>query len=235
MSLSASPLNPDDIVVQYLPMVKKIAGSLFGLRFFDGVPFEEYVQFGAEGLLQAIQRYDPTLGAKFETYAQHRIKGAIMSGLEKSTEVNQQVATLRRMAQERIDSLIDAADEGQPRPQVTDAQAAFDRLVNVSLGLAVAFMLDDSGLFQSGTATSWDDGPNNLAYKQLQQRLMGAMNSLNDKERAVLEWHYFQHESFEVAAQQLGLSKGRISQLHRSALQKLRQALTVRQLGKLIG
>jgi RNA polymerase sigma factor FliA len=51
----------------------------------------------------------------------------------------------------------------------------------------------------------------------------------------VLEWHYFQHESFEVAAEQMNLSKGRVSQLHRTALSKLREALTVHQLGELIG
>lgn len=234
MSTPALKLPQGDLVTLYLPMVKKIAGGLFVQRFFDGVPFEEYVQFGFEGLLQAFERYDPALGAKFETYAQHRIKGAIISGLEKSTEVNQQVATLRRMAQERIDSLT-ATSDGEFPTLKDDPQAAFNRLVEVSLGLAVAFMLDDSGLFQSGTGTSWDDGPSNLAYKQLQQKLSAAMGGLNDKERAVLEWHYFQHESFDVAADQMGLSKGRVSQLHRNALRKLREALTVHQLGELIG
>lgn len=233
--MSATSKQPlDELVAQYMPLVKRIAGSLFGVRHFDGIPYEEYVQYGVEGLLQAIQRYDSSLGAKFETYAQYRIKGAIMSGLEKSSEVNQQVATLRRMAQERIDSLV-AQPEGAAPSFKGDPQAAFDRLIEVSLGLAVAFMLDDSGMFQSGGATHWDDAPGNLAYKQLQQRLTGAMAKLNDNERAVVEWHYFQHETFEVAAQELGLSKGRISQLHRSALGKLRQALTVRQLGELIG
>lgn len=221
--------------MQYMPLVKMIAGSLFGMRFFDGIPFEEYVQYGVEGLLQAIRRYDPALGAKFETYAQHRIKGAIMSGLEKSSEVNQQVATLRRMARERIESLIGAEDDNVPPALDDDPQAAFDRLVEVSLGLAVAFMLDDSGMFQQGGSFHWDDGPSNLAYKQLQQRLLGAMTALNDKERAVLEWHYFQHESFEIAAEHMGLSKGRVSQLHRNALRKLREALTVRHLGDLVG
>jgi RNA polymerase sigma factor for flagellar operon FliA len=234
VSRTASDIERDDLVAMYLPMVRKIAGSLFAQRHFDGVPFDEYMQFGAVGLLQSIDRYDPRHGVKFETYAQHRIKGAIVSGLEKSTEVNQQVATMRRIAHERIDSLVDApapiTPGGAPNPR-----AAFDKLVEVSLGLAVAFMLDDSALFRPEGGTSWDDGPNNLAYKQLQQRLFGAMAALNDKERAVLEAHYFQHEAFEEIAQQLALTKGRISQLHRNALAKLRQALTLQPLGELFG
>ncbi len=233
LHLGSDP-HQDALITQHMPMVKRIAGNLFAARSFDGIPFEEYVQYGVEGLLQASKRYDPMLGAKFETYAKHRIKGAIMSGLEKSSEVNQQVATLRRMARERIDSLVAQAGSHVPALH-DDPQAAFDRLVEVSLGLAVAFMLDDSNLFQSGQGSHWDDGPSNLAYKQLQQRLVGAMAQLNEKERAVLERHYFEHESFEVAADQLRLSKGRVSQLHRSALRKLRENLTVCHLGELLG
>lgn len=236
MSVTTSNQTQDERVIQYLPLVRKIAGGLFGVRFFDGVPFEEYLQFGAVGLLQALERYDPSMGAKFETYAQYRIKGAIMSGLEKSTEVNQQVATLRRMAQERVDSILSCPHaEGDDNAESLHDGQAFDRLVQVSLGLAVAFMLEDSSLFQSADRTSWDEGASNLAYKQLQQKLSGAMSQLTDNEQAVLHWHYFQHEPFEMAARQMGLTKGRVSQLHRSALNKLRAALTVHQLGELFG
>lgn len=235
MNESAPHPQRDELVLRYLPLVRKIAGSLYVIRSFDGVPFDEYLQFGAEGMLQAIQRYDPSLGIKFESYAQHRIKGAIMSGLEKSTEVNQQVVTLRRLAQERMASIL-AMDRSGAQPDEPEAPATpFDRLVQASVGLAVAFMLEDSALFQSGESTSWDDGASNLIYKQLQNKLKTAMDALTDKERAVLDWHYFQHEPFEVAAQQMGITKGRVSQLHRSALQKLRKALTVTQLGELIG
>jgi RNA polymerase sigma factor for flagellar operon FliA len=224
----------DELVMKYLPLVKRIAGALFGVRFFDGVPFEEYLQFGAEGLMQAIQRYDPSVGARFETYAQYRIKGAIITGLEKSTEINQQVATLRRMAQERIDSLVEE-DPGEGGVEGAAAPDAFQRLIQVSLGLAVAFMLEDSSMFQKGESTRWDDGASNLAYKQMQRKLTSAMDALSDKERAVVQSHYFEHLSFEETARSLKLTKGRISQLHRSALRKLRDSLAVQhQMGEFI-
>ncbi len=236
MTARAPHPQQDELVRQYLPLVRKIAGGLYGIRSFDGVPFEEYLQFGAEGLLQAIQRYDPSLGAKFETYAQYRIKGAIMSGLEKSTEVNQQVVTLRRLAQERMASILVADQSGGEQASEAPAPTTpFDRLVQASVGLAVAFMLDDSALFRAGESTSWDDGASNLAYKQLQGKLKSAMDTLTDKERAVLDWHYYQHEPFETAAREMGVTKGRVSQLHRSALQKLRKALAATHFGELVG
>lgn len=229
----------EDLVQRYLPLVRKIAAGLYAVRSFDGVPFEEYTQFGAEGLLQALRRYDPSQGAKFETYAQHRIKGAIMSGLEKSTEVNQQVVTLRRLAQERMASILAAdrsGEEGEERTSGTASvpSSALDRLVHASVGLAVAFMLDDSAMFRETESTSWDDGASNLAFKQLQNKLRVAMDTLSDKERAVLECHYYRHETFDVAACELGLTKGRVSQLHRSALQKLRKALANHHFGELV-
>lgn len=235
MTARAPHPQQDELVRQHMPLVRKIAGGLYGIRSFDGVPFEEYLQFGAEGLLQAIQRYDPRLGAKFETYAQYRIKGAIMSGLEKSTEVNQQVVTLRRLAQERMASILAADQSGTQPDEPAPPATPFDRLVQASVGLAVAFMLDDSAMFRSGESTSWDDGASNLAYKQLQGKLQAAMGTLTDKERAVLEWHYYQHEPFETAAREMGVTKGRVSQLHRSALQKLRKALAANHFSELVG
>lgn len=225
----------DELVRRYLPLVRKIAGSLYAVRSFDGVPFDEYLQFGAEGLLQAIQRYDASVGAKFETYAQYRIKGAIVSGLEKSTEVNQQVVTLRRLAQERMASILAAEPSGAQADQAVPPLTPFDRLIQASVGLAVAFMLEDSTMFCAGESTSWDDGASNLAYKQLQRRLKAAMDTLTDNERTVLDRHYFQHEPFETAARTLGLTKGRVSQLHSSALKKLRKALAVNHFGELVG
>lgn len=229
MSSPESPSSAQDLILQHLPLVKKIAGYLFSLRHFDGVPFEEYVQFGIEGLMQAVQRYSGDRGARFETYASYRIKGAIMSGLEKSTEINQQVATLRRVQQERIASILDRAPSPAPAP------TAFDRLMEVSIGLAVSFMLEDTALYHDGETTHWDDGAANIAYKQLQARLQMAMADLSDGERAVLEQHYFQHDSFALIAESLSITKGRVSQLHRAGLNKLRTALAVHRLGELVG
>ncbi|RZL01576.1 MAG: sigma-70 family RNA polymerase sigma factor [Rubrivivax sp.] len=217
----------------YMPLVKMIAGTLYAARSFDGVPFEEYVQYGAEGLIHAFKRYDPAQGVKFESYASHRIRGAIVNGLEKATEVNQQVSTMRRMAKERIDSL--AASQPALPGKKLSPQESFDRLVEVSLGLAVAYMLDDSSLFSNRAPTHWDDGASNLAYKQLQTRLLAAVQLLGQNEQKVLDQHYFQHEPFDLIAQNLGLTKGRISQLHRSALTKLRATLAASHLGELIG
>lgn len=233
-SPSVNTLPNDDVVMRHLPLVRRIAGSVFGMRVDDGVPFEEYVQFGLEGLLQSMLRYDPARGAQFETYASHRIRGAILSGLEKSSEINQQVATRRRLTQERLSSLIELP-AAEPSQEVPESPRGLAHLIDVAIGLAVAFMLEDTGLYQNEQGSHWDDGPANLAYKQLHDRLHKALVELDESEQRVIELHYFRHIPFETIASELKLSKGRISQIHRKALLKLRQTLSQSGLGEFTG
>lgn len=224
----------DEAILANLPLVKRIAASLYNLRSFDGIPFDEYVQYGAEGLIQALDRFDAMQGARFETFATHRIRGAIINGLEKATEVNQQVSTLRKIAQERIQSLLERTDANFEGDAPLDQ--AFTRLIDVSVGLAVAYMLEDTCLYQSDLHVQhWHDGETNLAFKQVQNKLQDAMQKLNDAEQAVLDQHYFQHQSYDWIAQSMNVTKGRVSQLHRQAITKLRTAIAVGSFDALIG
>ncbi|TAK73707.1 MAG: sigma-70 family RNA polymerase sigma factor [Aquabacterium sp.] len=218
-------LSPEarELAERHMPLVHRIAAVLFRDRSFHGIPFEEFVQFGMQGLLQAAMRFDASRGFSFETYASHRIRGAILSGLDISTEVNLQVAARRRLLAERVGSLAAPAEDdapAQPSPE-----GALGRLVQVSIGLAIAFMLDDTTMYEAEGVHHWDDGSANLAYRQLQRRLRGALDKLNEQERRVVEGHYFLHEAFEDIAAAMALSKGRISQIHKKALQRLHAEL----------
>lgn len=237
MSTLAPPSSQDDLVLAHLPLVRRIAAALYARRSFDGVPFDEYIQFGSEGLVQAARRFNPALGVKFETYASRRVRGAIVSGLEKSTEINQQVSTLRRVAQERLASI----SEHHPPAEAGSVEQALARLVNASVGMAIAFMLDDTALYQTegdsagAGITHWRDGAANMAYQQLVRRLNQAFEHLTGNERQVLERHYFEHEAFEHIARTMGVTKGRISQLHRAGLTRLRTVLGSETLGDWVG
>lgn len=230
--MSSTPAAPHEelspqarsLAEQHMPLVRRIAAGLFRDRAFHGIPFEEFVQFGMQGLLQAAMRFDASRGYAFETYASHRIRGAILSGLDISTEVNLQVAARRRMLAERVESLVAPAPDDEAAPALPQEQA-LGRLVQVSIGLAIAFMLEDTTMFEAEGVHHWDDGSANVAYRQLQQRLRHALAALGEQERRVVEGHYFLHEAFEDIAAAMSLSKGRISQIHKRALQRLRGEL----------
>jgi RNA polymerase sigma factor for flagellar operon FliA len=83
-------------------------------------------------------------------------------------------------------------------------------------------MLEGSGMFDGGNAVTRFDGYASVEYRQLQARLHAAVAALPAQERRVLEGHYFQQQSFAGIADDLGLTRGRISQIHKSALSRLR-------------
>src|SRR5438128_2076815 len=85
---TGEPLLRARLVTTYLPLTHGIAARLFGQRSNDSVAFEDYLQYGRVGLLEAIDRFDPARGeASFTTFAGYRIRGSILNGLEKATEV----------------------------------------------------------------------------------------------------------------------------------------------------
>ena len=84
---SADPAARALIIERYQPFAKAIASAVFGRRGRSEVEYEDYLQFALVGLLQAVDRYDPDRGAQFKTYAGPRIRGAILTGLERNGDV----------------------------------------------------------------------------------------------------------------------------------------------------
>jgi RNA polymerase sigma factor FliA len=225
----AGPLCSTDLVVKHLPLVRMLAGKLYRMRWDNSIHFDDYCQMGAIGLIEAAHRYDPSRGAQFGTFASWRITGAILNGLESASEVHQQRAARRRLQGERIESL-HLPMAGGPAADDTVA-GALARVSAVAIGLAVGFMLEGSGMYAEGAETTNRDGYANLATKQLLQRLRHTVEALPPQERAVIQGHYFQQRPFIELAEQLGLTKGRISQIHRQAVDLLRSTLREEMIG----
>jgi RNA polymerase sigma factor for flagellar operon FliA len=176
---------------------------------------------GAVGLLEAARRFDPSRGAQFGSFASWRISGAILNGLVRSTEQHQQIASRKRLVDSRLDAILDAAES----PDSLSVEQTLVRLSQVAVGLAVGFMLEGTGMFDDGQSFSEFDGYSSVAMRQLRARLHSAVMSLPKQERKVLERHYFQQQAFSDIAQDMGLTRGRISQIHKAGLEQLRAVI----------
>jgi RNA polymerase sigma factor for flagellar operon FliA len=205
------------LVLRHLDFARIMAGKLYARRATDEIGFDEYLQLASMGLLEAVDRYDPQLGASFRTYAGHRIQGAILSGLEALTERQRQIALKRRIAQERLESI---KAEGDAAPA-----DAFLRLASIAVGLALGFMLDDASLYQSEEGTYGDNTYTACEARQIQQRLYKLAKELPERESRIIVHHYFQQVPFDEIASTLGVTKGRVSQIHKRAITMLREAL----------
>jgi len=209
----------DKLVNRYTELVRIIAAKTFRHRYSDELEFADYVQFGMVGLLESIDRYDPAFGNKFETFASHRILGALLNGVETLSEKQQQIASRRRIRAERARHLADGA-------QIREARAATDvlhRLADVAVGLAIGYMLDNAGMYLDGEPSSGNTPYEQVEMAELRQRMAMLVDELPAQERRVIRAHYFQNVQFEEVARTLELTKGRVSQIHHAALRRLRE------------
>jgi len=202
------------LINRNLSLVKRLTSQIYYLRATDDVAYEDYYQYGVVGLLEAIENYQPQKGTAFETYATYRIKGAIYSGLVIQTEKRQQSAYLKRMKNQRMESII-GGNKGE----------AFAELLSVTISLALGHMLDEI----AGDADADNKVEGQLyrtdEYQYLQRQICTYVEKLPQNEMLVVRYHYFHYLSFEHIADILGITKGRISQIHKTALERIRKEL----------
>src|SRR5262245_61224008 len=93
------------LIQRYLPLARSTAARFYRLRSDDSVQFEDYLQYARMGLVEAIDDYDPAREASFETYSSYRIRGAVLNGLGRESEIAAQRNFWRTRSQERADGL----------------------------------------------------------------------------------------------------------------------------------
>ncbi|WP_457331682.1 sigma-70 family RNA polymerase sigma factor [Rhizobacter sp. P5_C2] len=206
----------DALVRRYEKLVRMLAAKAFAQRFSAELEFSDYFQFGMVGLLEALDRFDPGHGVRFEAFGARRITGAILDGVESLSEKQRQIATRQALRRERAASLRENATAAQ-RPA-----DLLDRLAGVAIGLALGLLLEDTGMYSNGVEPAVDNAYQQIELRQLQQRVRDAVQQLPAQERLVITLHYLQLRPFEQIATEQNLSKGRISQIHHRALARLR-------------
>lgn len=203
------------LVDSFTGLVRRLAARCYAKRIGNELQFGDFVQFGMVGLLEALDRFNPALGVRFETFAAYRIEGAIWNGVQTLSELQQQVAARRGLLGDRSASLAQASEGGEA--------SALERLANVAIGLALGFALEDSGLYQDDEAAAPDNAYSRLELAQLNQHIAALVDKLPDQERLVIFRHYFQQVRFDEIALTLGVTKGRVSQIHHAGLRRLRE------------
>lgn len=221
---------------------------MYSRRTGSEVCFDDYLQLATVGLIESIDRFDPGLGVQFKTFASKRIQGSILTGLERLTEKNQQIAVRTRVLRERIQALKESAAEmsgtaadksgtletSTPRQS---QQALFDYLAEVGIGLALSVMLEGTGMVDASSQVEVTaaPGPEVIYFRKSEiARMRTAMrdlvDELGDTERMVISHHYLQEICFDEIARLLGVSRSRVSQIHRNTLIKLRRLVADRKL-----
>jgi RNA polymerase sigma factor for flagellar operon FliA len=208
----------NQLVEAHLELARTIAAMLYRHRGTLEVEFGDYLQFATLGLIEAVDRFDVGRGVAFASFASIRMRGAVLNSLSALSEEYQQIDLRKRLRLDRVESL--------RRPE-TGGRDLFARLADMAVGLALSQLLEGSGMLQGEgdtTATYQQQFYDSTRERQLRETLERVVKSLPEQERRVIRYHYFQNIGFGDVAELLGVTKGRVSQIHRRALQLLRQA-----------
>lgn len=225
----------DALLTLHLPYARTVAATYFGRRLHDEIEFDDYLQYARIGMLEALDRYDPDRGAQFRTFAARRMHGAILDGLERFTEKQQQIAVRQRLRRDRVDAVKHAAaPEAKPggairrRSKERDGEDLFRYLADVGIGLALCSLLEGTGMVDAGDAAVHAAAERHyepVELAQLRRRLVDTVDRLPPQQRTVIRYHYLQEHPFEQIAVLMAVTRGRVSQIHRQALIELRRQL----------
>lgn len=222
------------LLLEHLPVVRFLARRIHE-RLPQHVDIEDLVSAGVVGLLDAFSKFDPDKKVQFRSYAQFRIRGAILDSLRTLDWSPRELRRKGRAVEEAIRAL--TARMGRPP---NEAEVAHE--MALSLDEYQQLLGDLKGL-EIGTLhieRNEDSGEEDLAYVpgrpeedplfrclkgELQERLTEAIQNLPDRERLVMTLYYYEEMTMREIGLALGVVESRVSQVHASAVVHLRAAL----------
>ncbi|MDR1935828.1 MAG: RNA polymerase sigma factor FliA [Candidatus Accumulibacter sp.] len=230
---AAGQFNKDQMVRRFAPLVKRVAYHLMA-RLPASVLIDDLVQNGMIGLLDAIDRFEAGKGAQFETYAVQRVRGAMLDGLRDNDWLPRR---LRRELRQ-IEQTIARLEQELGRPPSEDELAAalgvslagYQKTLQDARGRQVISfedMIDEDGedFLERHYADDEGDPARILEDQDVKKRLVRGIESLPEREKLVMALHYEQDLNLREIGEVMGVSEGRVSQMHAQAVARLRVRL----------
>ena len=228
----------DALITRYAPLVKYVAGRV-AVNLPKSVDEGDLVGYGSLGLIDAIERFDPQRGVKFETYAVARVRGAMIDGLRSMDWVPVSVRHRNRVLEKATKDL-----ENRLGRSATDEEIAcelgitmkeYEHRIQDMASSSILSLEDvwgnaeDSDSAARRVEVKDEKAPDPLDEAEWSSRrdaLGNAISMLPDRERTVVNLYYFEGLTVKEIAYILKVSPSRISQLHTKAAIRLRNALS---------
>jgi RNA polymerase sigma factor FliA len=220
-------------MLEHLPLVRLIARRIYA-RLPRHFPMEDLYSAGVVGLLEAFKKFDSSKQVQFRSYAQFRIRGAILDSLRvldwSPRELRRKAREIERAAETLTHQLGRVPDEVEVADALKLELFAYQRLLGELKGLEIV------SLHPYGSEEGEDDTvyvPSRPSEDPLlrcledegQERLAKAVNDLPERERRIVTLRYYEEMGMEEISRVLGLVKSRVSRIHGSAVLHLRERL----------
>ena len=222
------------VLLEHLPIVRFLARRIHE-RLPQHVDIEDLVSAGVVGLMDAFSKFDPGKKVQFRSYAQFRIRGAILDSLRTLDWSPRELSRKGRAVEEAIRVLTarlgHAPEEAEVAAEMTLALDEYQQLLGDLKGLEIGTLhmerTEDSGEEELAYIPSRpeDDPLFNCLRGELEERLADAIQNLPDRERLVMSLYYYEEMTMHEIGLALGVVESRVSQVHASAVVHLRSAL----------
>ena len=224
------------LIVETLPLIKHIAHKV-AMRLPSTVELRDLVNAGVLGLLDAIEKFEPERGVKFKTYAEVRIRGAMLDSLR---DLDWAPRSLRKRSKDLEKVYSDLGQKlGRPATdeEVCDAlgenlddfHALVDQLHGLNVGSFESAVESDDKV--DGQINYYPDDGSNDPYlrfetNELTTLLAEAIDSLPERERMVLSLYYYEEFTMKEIGMLMGVNESRVSQIHTKATLRLKGKLS---------
>ena len=226
----------DQLILDYAPLIRFVAQRI-STRLPSNVEIDDLQSAGVIGLMDAIEKYDPSRDNKFKTYAEFRIRGAILDELRSQDWVPRSVRDKAKKI-ERMSVKLEQ-DLGRKPTDEELAQALemdmdeFHVLVSKVKAVSMLSIDEMAGPNQQERKSLLDCVENENSknpFTQLKSRavkklLMETINELPEKQKLVLSLYYYEDLNLKEIGKILQVTESRVSQLHTQAVNKLRAKL----------
>jgi RNA polymerase sigma factor for flagellar operon FliA len=235
---SADPEARERLILHYAPLVKYVAS-----RVATGLPASvdqaDLVSYGMFGLIDALQKFEPGRGNKFETYAIPRIKGAIIDELRaldwvprsvrfKQREIEKALADLESMLKRQPTEKELAERLGMSLSELHEVitQISFVSVLALDEAVSVGADRGEQVTLIDTLADRGIDPTSGVESQETRGLLAAAINSLSEREKIVVTLYYFEGLTLAEIGEVLGVTESRVCQIHTKAVGSLRGQLS---------
>jgi RNA polymerase sigma factor for flagellar operon FliA len=225
----------NEIVLHYTSLVRKIVLRFKG-SYSNFGQLDDMVNQGIIALIDAVEKFDPDMGNKFETFASLKIKGAIIDFMRKQDWVPRNQRNLSKELDEVYNELY--AERGYEPTKMEMAERmgvsvthldkilqqrhnsiilSYEEAINEKMMIASPLIVNESDK---------DSPETGLLYEELKFKLMEAIDQLNEKERLVVSLYYYESLKLKEIAEVLNITESRVSQIHSAAIIKMKNRMS---------
>ncbi len=227
----------EELIIKYSSLIKYLAGKL-AMRLPPHISIDDLISSGTIGLIDAINKFDPSKNIQFKTYAEFRIRGAMLDELRSldwvPRSVRRKIADIERAYSALQKELGRPAEDEEVAERMGLRLDEFYRLIDTVKGVSLLDISvirrktsdnSDDDIFELIADESQTDPFASISFAQMREVIAGAIDELPEKERLVVSLYYYEDLTMREIGEIMGYTESRISQIHTKSVLRLRGAL----------